>query len=393
MTDIRSGWRIVSARSTDREEKQNSAHISSTQRKALLVAAGEQEDLRPFFAPRERGRALGFSAIPMSQNGHVLGHDYEFALNFSSGSADLIVVICISYWQFYWCRSARLVQGKQRPKAPAQLAAVVEIRDTKTCGTHRVRWTFLVDFEYRPTMQYPYPAEFPRKARALVRGESISAARNFEEAKQAAHDRSDIEKLLRNYILRVFIEFVREARHLGRQGLWTVDQLESESREFLRQCTIEAWHEKGYDRSGSRLRDVVSHWDGSILPEIQRAFERSPEWQEFQSILLEVADAQASRQEDESQREANASEPAPTVKQQIDWENIKILFLSDERVQVGDDTQPQTYNYGEMGFIDKRSGRPNQAWGILRALAHAGGVIPNSARDSKQFIHRHVETD
>jgi hypothetical protein len=92
-----------------RETKPHDAHVhaavhpadESTQRKALLVAAGEQEDLRPFFAPRERGQALGFSAIPMSQNGHVLGHDYEFALNFSSGSADLIVVICISYWQFY----------------------------------------------------------------------------------------------------------------------------------------------------------------------------------------------------------------------------------------------------------------------------------------------------
>src|ERR1022692_976794 len=31
------------------------------------------------------------------QNGHVLGHDYEFALNFSSGSADLLVVVCISH--------------------------------------------------------------------------------------------------------------------------------------------------------------------------------------------------------------------------------------------------------------------------------------------------------
>src|ERR1022692_4442789 len=67
---------------------------------SLLVAAGEQEDLRPFFAPRERGRALGFSAIPMcqnGQNGHVLGHEYEFALNFSSGSADLLVVVRISH--------------------------------------------------------------------------------------------------------------------------------------------------------------------------------------------------------------------------------------------------------------------------------------------------------
>src|ERR1022692_1439407 len=41
----------------------------------LLVAAGEQEDLRPFFAPRERWRPLGCSAIPMSQNGRLLGQN------------------------------------------------------------------------------------------------------------------------------------------------------------------------------------------------------------------------------------------------------------------------------------------------------------------------------
>ena len=35
---------------------------------------------------------------------------------------------------------------------------------------------------------------------------------------------------------------------------------------------------------------------------------------------------------------------------------------------------------------DNRSGKPNQAWGMLRALAQAGGFIPNAARDSKDFI-------
>ena len=159
---------------------------------------------------------------------------------------------------------------------------------------------FLIDFEHQRTMQYPYPAEFPQASRARVSAESIRAARDFEEAKQVAHDRSKIESLLRNYVLRVFIEFVREARNLGRQGLWTIDRLESESREFLRQGTIGAWHEKGYDQFGNRLPDVVSNWGGSILPEIQRMLERSPEWQEFQGILLEVADAQASRQEDDT---------------------------------------------------------------------------------------------
>ena len=62
------------------------------------------------------------------------------------------------------------------------------------------------------------------------------------------------------------------------------------------------------------------------------------------------------------------------------------MFLSDERVQVEAGSPAGTYNYAEMGFTDKRSGRPNQAWGMLRTLARAGGVIPNVARNSNEFI-------
>jgi hypothetical protein len=235
-------------------------------------------------------------------------------------------------------------------------------------------------------MQYPYPDEFPQKSRSRVLGERIRAARDFDLAKQEARDLSEIEGLLRNYILRVFMVFVREARHLGCQGLWSADRLESESRNFLRQFTIRARYEKAYDRSGSRMPEMVSHWDGSILPEIQCAFEQSPEWQEFQDILLEVADVQPSLPKDESQLEASISEGASTGKAGIYWENINISFLSDERVQVEVGRQVETRNYVEMGFEDKRSGKPNQAWGLLRALAVAGGVIPNAARNSKDFI-------
>ena len=141
-------------------------------------------------------------------------------------------------------------------------------------------------------MDYPYPEEFPQSSRARVQGESIRAARDFDRAKQEAP--SKIPRLLRAYILRVFIAFVREARNLALQGLWSVDRLESESREFLRGFAITARYEKGHDRSGGLVPDMVSHWTASILPEIQRSFEQSPEWQEFQDILLEVADAQAS---------------------------------------------------------------------------------------------------
>ena len=231
--------------------------------------------------------------------------------------------------------------------------------------------------------EFHYPPEFPRKSRAAVRAEKIRAARDFENDKQNVRYLSEIEGLLRRYILRVFIVFVREAVHLGHQDIWSVDRLESESREFLRQFTIMAEFQKGFDRSGQKVREMVSNWDGSILPNVQREFEQSAEWREFESILLEVADAQTRARDDESRPGAAIAEP-PAVG--VGWEDIEISFISDERVQVKVRTQLPTYNYAEMGFADKRSRKPNQAWGMLRALARAGGVIPNAARNSSDFL-------
>jgi len=91
-------------------------------------------------------------------------------------------------------------------------------------------------------------------------------------------------------------------------------------------------------------------------------------------------------QADENQLESRISEDARAGTVGISWEDIKIAFLSDERVQVELGSQGETRNYAEMGFADRRSGKPNQAWGLVRALAVARGVIPNAARDSKDFI-------
>jgi len=157
-------------------------------------------------------------------------------------------------------------------------------------------------------MEYPFPPEFPQKSRDLILAESIRAARDFERAKQAARFPA-IEGLLRTYILRGFIVFVREAGALGRQGLWTAARVESESREFLRWCTILVGHEKGYDKSGNRLGEMVSHWDGSILPDVQRGFEQSPEWKEYEDILFAVADAPAGPAKESQLNQAETAGP------------------------------------------------------------------------------------
>ncbi len=83
---------------------------------------------------------------------------------------------------------------------------------------------------------------------------------------------------------------------------------------------------------------------------------------------------------------AAISEQAAAPPNASTWEEIEISFISDERVQMKVGKQLQTGNYAEMGFADRRSEKPNQGWGMLRTLAAAGGVIPDSARNSKDFM-------
>jgi hypothetical protein len=56
------------------------------------------------------------------------------------------------------------------------------------------------------------------------------------------------------------------------------------------------------------------------------------------------------------------------------WEDIEILFLSDERVQITFCTQTETRNYEEMGFASKQNGKPVLAWAALREMAQRAGV-------------------
>jgi hypothetical protein len=61
------------------------------------------------------------------------------------------------------------------------------------------------------------------------------------------------------------------------------------------------------------------------------------------------------------------------------WEDVEIWFLSDFTLQArvnGTVQAPQ--NYAEVGFGDRRHGRPTAAWETLRALAESGGVMAST---------------
>jgi hypothetical protein len=220
-------------------------------------------------------------------------------------------------------------------------------------------------------MDYSFPDEFPEKSRRAILAEDIKARADFKRAKKEVPD-SRLRNLFFGLILRVFIVFPREAKELVHHGTWSIGELQEESLRFLHHCAVSALYDWGYDRHGHRICEMVSNFGGGLLPEVERAFQKDPLWQEYEDILLEVAKAPA--------------EPPATRTVEGVWEDIEISFLSDERVEVKIGTQVRTLNYAEMGFRDRRSGNPNQAWGLLRALAHAGGGIPDSARNSKDFM-------
>jgi hypothetical protein len=160
-------------------------------------------------------------------------------------------------------------------------------------------------------MQYPFPDEFPEKSRRIVLAEEIRAGRDLEEAKKNGGV-SKLRDLLIGFIMRVFIVFVREANELARQGIWSAGRLESESLQFLHHCTVSARYERGRDKYGNQIGEMVSHW-GSIEPDVERRFKKSPHWQEYEDILLEIAVAPAEPPEMRVVEDLGGSEPPATV--------------------------------------------------------------------------------
>ena len=86
----------------------------------------------------------------------------------------------------------------------------------------------------------------------------------------------------------------------------------------------------------------------------------------------------------EAEQQVRAS-PQSSGADAATWDTIEISFLSDERVQIRIGTDTKTYNYAELGFEDRRNGKPNQAWVTLRDLAEARGIISVAARSASPW--------
>jgi hypothetical protein len=56
------------------------------------------------------------------------------------------------------------------------------------------------------------------------------------------------------------------------------------------------------------------------------------------------------------------------------WAEIEITFLSDNRVEICSGEKRDTQNFEELGFVDRRSRKPNRAWIMLRQMSGHGSL-------------------
>jgi hypothetical protein len=68
------------------------------------------------------------------------------------------------------------------------------------------------------------------------------------------------------------------------------------------------------------------------------------------------------------------------------WLDVKIEFLSDERIQVTVKNVTETRNYAEMGFDDRRTQKPDLAWLLLRRFAEHQGTISSEIEAGDRWV-------
>lgn len=223
-------------------------------------------------------------------------------------------------------------------------------------------------------MQYPFPDEFPEKSRRTLLAEEIRAARDLEKAKKEGSV-SKLQDLLIGFILRVFIVFVREASELAHQGIWSAGRLESESLQFLQYCTVSARYERGYDKYGNQIGEMVSNW-GSIQPEVARAFKKSPLWQEYEDILHAVAVANAAPPATRAVEALGVSERPAPAKQNVGTTALEAPAPRENRKVKKPVRRNQKYRVIDEALRELAESRPRSQKEVFQSLDGRHVVLP-----------------
>jgi transcriptional regulator with XRE-family HTH domain len=124
-----------------------------------------------------------------------------------------------------------------------------------------------------------YPREFSLEARDRIEREKIRASRELLPTGPYAFE--DQELAVR-CIMRIFLAFAKEACALRTEHGWTLDRVQREADEFLRRLTITVVFAKFPGLEGYWINNL----NGSILSDVEHRFKVSPEWAQYEELLL-----------------------------------------------------------------------------------------------------------
>jgi hypothetical protein len=146
-----------------------------------------------------------------------------------------------------------------------------------------------------------YPSEFPHDARARVEAETRRAYIALEQ------DVGGMENWRRNVpflrcVMRIFLAFAGEACEFGMKShhpAWSDCELDQRCRDSLLEIVIDAWEHKAKDLGINKMFSSQG-WGYSINDDDRRRIEKSPEWKQYQDLLIEAFDAQSAPAADDS---------------------------------------------------------------------------------------------
>lgn len=140
-----------------------------------------------------------------------------------------------------------------------------------------------------------YPSEFPQGARARVEAETLRAYAALEQSVRGMESwRRDVPFI--HSVMRVFLVFVREACAFANESshpAWSDGELDRQCRGFLLSIVIHAWVDKGKDLGIRKMFSSPHNWGYSFDDDTRRKIQKSPEWKQYQELLLGMFDAQS----------------------------------------------------------------------------------------------------
>jgi hypothetical protein len=256
-----------------------------------------------------------------------------------------------------------------RSRLLKQLDGVAEV------GTEKTIVDVLVECLEVHAKEYLQQVEDEHSASNYIKDLRRVGAALFENAEQHSVLADPYRDAKLRRIAESEIDFLRRKRSLSpAQQHELITKAVPRIREQLRPKADEwqAWKADTVFQIDARFEAVYLHWEAEALDRVRD--------REASAALRTDAGAKTADQPVTS--DGNGE---PAGQRARNWQGIEIWFTSEERATIRDGARTETDNYSDLGFEDKRNGKPNRAWEVLRMLAENHGTLPRGKSTAKAW--------